>query len=126
MLHRIEHAAKVSVARACGFAALAIFTFMVGLSADMAAAFRTGGLLSLVVCIVLLIKARHAATKSYKSTEVWVMLDPQERPHSAIAQQIIGTVLRETFLYFAQHAAFASALLLGGALVYGVLFPLAL
>lgn len=122
MLQRIEHAAQVSVARACGFAALGILTFMVGLSSDVAASLKAGGILSLATSVVLLLKAWHASRRPYKHTELWLMLTPQDRPHSAIAQQIIGTVLRETFLYFALHTAFAAALLLGGALVYGQLF----
>ena len=121
MLQRIERVAHVSVARACGFGALAILTFMVGLLEDMASSLKAGGFLSLAMCLVLLLKAWHATGRSYKRTEVWLMLAPQDRPHSAIAQQVISTVLRETFLYFAMHSAFASILLLGGALVYGLL-----
>jgi hypothetical protein len=123
MLQRIEHTAHVSVARACGFAALAIMTFMVGLSGDLGASFKAGGILSLMTSVVLLLKAWHASRRPYKHTELWLMLAPQDRPNSAIAQQIIGTVLRETFLYFALHTALTAALLLGGALVYGQLFP---
>lgn len=121
MLQRIEQVAQVSVARACGFGALAILTFMVGLAGDVTSCLKAGGILSLMMCLVLLVKARYATARSYKHTETWLMLAPQDRPHSAIAQQVIGTVLRETFLSFAMHAAFASMLLLSGALVYGFL-----
>jgi hypothetical protein len=121
MLQRIEQTAHVSVARACGFAALAILTFMAGLSGDMVVSLKAGGILCLLTSTVLLFKAWYAARRPYKHTEVWLMLAPQDRPNSAIAQQIISTVLRETFLYFALHAALASALLLGGTIVLGVL-----
>lgn len=120
MLQRIERQAQVCVARACGFGALAIVTFMAGLSGDMAISLRTGGMLALLMCLVLLFKARHAAARSYKHTEVWLTLAPQDRPHATIAQQVISTVMRETFLYFAMHAAFASMLLLSGALLYSL------
>ena len=120
MLQRIERVAHVSVARACGFGSLAILTFMVGLSGDMVSSLKAGGILALVMCLVLLLKAWHAMQRSYKHTELWLMLAPQDRPHSAIAQQVISTVLRETFLYFAMHSAFASILMLGAALVYGL------
>jgi hypothetical protein len=123
MLQRIEHVAHVSVARACGFASLAILTFMVGLSADMLSSLKVGGILSLILCFTLLVKARLASRRSYKQTELWLMLPAHDRPHSAIAQQVIGTVLRETFLYFALHASFAAALLFGTALVYAQIFP---
>jgi hypothetical protein len=121
MLQRIEHVAQISVARACGFGALAIVTFMTALSGDIVSCLKAGGILTLFMCLVLLLKARHAAGRSYKRTEVWIMLAPQDRPHSAIAQQVIGNVLRETFLSFAMHAAFASCLMLSGAMVYGLL-----
>ena len=120
MLQRIEHVAQVSVARACGFGALAILTFMIGLSGDMASSLKAGGFLTLFMCLVLLLKAWYAAARSYKQTEVWLMLAPADRPHSAIAQQVIGTVLRETYLYFAMHSAFASVLMLCAALVYAL------
>jgi hypothetical protein len=122
MLQRIEQTAHMSVARACGFAALAIATFMVGLSGDVATSLKAGGILSLVTSAILLLKAWHAAQRPYKHTEVWLMLAPQDRPNSAIAQQIISTVLRETFLYFALHAALSAAMLLGSAVTYSLLF----
>lgn len=112
MLERIEYQAQISVGRACGFAVLAILTFFVGLSADMPQAFRAGGFLTLLTCLVLLIKAQQAPTKPYKHTELWLMLKPGERPEPAIAQHIIGTVLRETFLRFALHAALIAAVML--------------
>lgn len=96
---------------------------MVGLSGDMVSSFKAGGALCLLASAILLLKAWYAAQRPYKRTEVWLMLEPQDRPNSAIAQQIIGTVLRETFLFFALHAAFAAAVLLCGALAYGLFFP---
>ena len=53
-MHRLQQLAWLSVARGCGFAALAIFTFMIGLSGDMPAAFKAGGILTLIVSLVLL------------------------------------------------------------------------
>lgn len=121
MLQKIERVAHVSVARACGFGALAIVTFMVGLSADVVNCLKTGGLLSLLMCAVLVLKAWFAGQRNYKHTELWLMLGPQDRPHASIAQQVITNVLRDTFLHFAMHAAFASLLLLSGALLLGFL-----
>ncbi|MEZ5851361.1 MAG: hypothetical protein R3D68_12005 [Hyphomicrobiaceae bacterium] len=118
MLERIEYLARVSVSRACGFAGLAIVTFFVGMSGDMPAAFKSAGFLALLACLVLLLKAHQAPRRPYKSTELWLMLRPEERPEAAIAQQIIGTVLRETFLHFALHAAAVAAALLGIAVLY--------
>lgn len=117
MLDRIEKLAQLSVARGCGFAAVAILTFFVGMSADLTAAIKSAGLLSLLTCLVLLIKAWSAPKRPYKHTELWVMLKPAERPQPEIAQQVIGTVLRETYLTFALHSALFSFLLLGAAIV---------
>lgn len=121
MLSRIERLAHISVARGCGFAALGIATFMLGLSGDMVASLETGGLLSLLVCLVLLLKARLSGHRSYKSTEVWLMLSPQERPSEADAQQMIGAALRESCLRFALLAARFSAGLLTAAVVYALI-----
>jgi hypothetical protein len=60
MLARVEYLAELSVARGCGFAALAILTLMVGLSWDAALACRLGGVLVLLVCALLLLKAWRA------------------------------------------------------------------
>jgi hypothetical protein len=118
MIQRIEHLAHVSVARGCGFAAIAIFTFVVGLSGEMALALKAGGILSLLTAMVLVLKAALANRRPYKRTELWIMLDPSERPQPAVAQQIIGTVLREAYLYFALHAALSAAVMLTGAVIY--------
>ena len=123
MLDRIERAAHLSVARGCGFAALAILTFFVGLSFDLRMAFKSAGILALLTSAVLLLKAQVARSRPYKRTELWVMLNPAERPQAAIAQQVIGTVLRETYLYFALHAAVVAALMLAGAMIFAGLAP---
>ena len=121
MLHRIEHLAEISVARGCGFAALAIVTFMIGLSGDMVTSLRAGGHLSLFVCLVLVFKAWLYGLRSYKHTEVWLMLGLRERPDSAIAQRVIGTALRDTCLRFALYAAQVSAILLAAAVLYALI-----
>lgn len=121
VLSRIERLAHISVARGCGFAALAIATFMVGLSGDMASSLKAGGLLSLFVCLVLLLKARLFGYRSYKSTEVWLMLSPRERPGAAVAQKMIGAALHDTCLRFALHAARFATGLLAAAVIYALI-----
>lgn len=112
MLARIESLAEASVARGCGFAALAILTFMVGLSWDVALACKVGGLLVLFVCAILLFKAWRASCRPARKTEVWMMLGPNQRPSPAVAQRVIGPVLRICYLRFALWAAGVSAALL--------------
>jgi hypothetical protein len=121
VLQRIERLAQISVARGCGFAALGIVTFMVGLSGDMVSSLKAGGLLSLFVCLALLFKAWLFGQRSYKSTEVWLMLTPQERPAAAIAQPMIADALRDTCLRFALHAARVSTGLLAAAVLYALI-----
>ena len=58
-----------------------------GLSGDMPRSFKAGGILSLMTSAILLLKAWQASRRSYKHTELWLMLPPHDRPHSAIAQQ---------------------------------------
>ncbi len=124
MIERIETVAEQSVARACGFACLGGATFVVGLSGDMALAMKAAGLLALLICCVLLLKAGFAPQKHYKTTEVWLMLPRDQRPNEQVAQQLIGTVLREVYLRFALHAAFIALLMLALAFLYPVLLPL--
>ena len=90
-----------TVLRACGFASLAIFCFMVGLSFAPRVAFQSGGALMLDVTGVLVLKARTARYKPYRRTEMWLYLPEEHRPPPGAAQQLMGTVLRETYLTFA-------------------------
>jgi len=113
----IENMAHLSVARGCGFAGLAIFTLMIGLSWDLPLAFKAGGLATLLACAVLLIKAHNAPKRPYKHTELWIILPPDRRPRAEIAQQVIGSVLRDVCMHFASHAALLSAAMLALSLI---------
>ncbi len=94
--------------RACGFASLAIFCIMVGLSFEPRVAFQAGGFLTLMMVGVLYLKAREARTKDYRRTEMWLYLTEEQRPPSAYAQFVSSTVLRETYLTFAHWTAMIS------------------
>jgi hypothetical protein len=112
VLQKIELLAEISVARGCGFAALAILTFMLGLSWDMEMASRVGGMLVFFVCVCLLLKARLAQERPVHKTELWMMLERGDRPNRAIAQRVVGPVLQTCYLRFALHSAAVSAGLL--------------
>jgi len=90
-----------TVLRACGFASLAIFCFMVGLSFKPRLAFQSGGFLTTIMALVLVIKARNALTQDYRKTEMWLYLPKDFRPPEAYAQWASATVLRDTYLTFA-------------------------
>jgi hypothetical protein len=112
MIQTIEELAEISIARGCGFAALAIATLTVGLSWDMVLAAKTGGLSALLVCAVLAGKAWRALARPVAKTELWLMLQRSDRPRGPCAQHIIGTALRGCYLRCALHAACVSASLL--------------
>lgn len=97
------------VLRACGFASLAIFCIMIGLSFEPRVAFQTGGMLTLLVVAILLLKARGAPTKNYRRTEMWLYLPKDLRPPEAAAQTVTSAVMRETYLTFALWSAEVAA-----------------
>jgi hypothetical protein len=117
---RVEACAEISVARGCGFAWLAIITFMVGLSWDLPLAGKVGGVLAMVVCAVLLVKRARVQVRPYKRTEVWLMLSERERPSPEMAQMLISSALGVTYLKYAARAAFIASWLLLGSLVVGL------
>lgn len=118
----IERAANISVARACGFCALAIVCFMAGFSYEPHLAARAGGLFSFAVTVGLVFKAMMAPRQPYKSTETWIMLPAADRPAPAIAQAVIGTTLRGVFLKYARYAAAVTVILLTAAVLLAVVF----
>ena len=77
-----------TVLRACGFGSLAIFCIMVGLSFDPLVAFQSGGVLTMIMTGILVLKAFEARTKPYRRTEMWLYLPKEQRPPEATAQQL--------------------------------------
>lgn len=120
-MEAIERAAHLSVGRACGFGALAILCFMTGLSYEPVLAARAGGGFCLLMAAILIVKALAARRVPYKRTETWLILEVHERPAPAVAQVLIGGVLRAVFLNYARYAALTSALLVGAAMVFAAL-----
>jgi hypothetical protein len=120
-MEAIERVAQVSVGRACAFCGLAIVCFMVGFSYEPYLAARVGGMFSFVMTLVLVFKGLVAWRIPYKSTETWLMLQDHEKPPAAIAQSVIGGVLRGVFLQYARYAALLSVALLAAAVVLDVI-----
>lgn len=117
----MRRVAFVTVFRACGFGALAIFCIMIGMSFNGHLAFQTGGILTLLMVAILLLKAFGAQTKDYRRTEMWLYLTEEERPPAAYAQWASATVLRETYLMFARWTAMIAIALFGLALLFSLL-----
>lgn len=118
MLNLIEAKAELSVGRACAFGGIAIGTFMIGSITEPADALRTGGIMTLLTCFILLLKANLALDKPYKRTELWLLLPPGARPTPEIAQAVIGRTLRTVFLRFALYAASLALALLCASVLF--------
>jgi hypothetical protein len=111
-MEHLQNSVQISTARGCGFGLLAIFCTMVGLSGTPALALKTGGLLCLVACSILIVKAQLSLTRSYKHTEVWLMLTNDQRPPATVAQRVIGGALQDAYRRFAFYFAVAAAAML--------------
>jgi hypothetical protein len=108
IVEEMRRIAYETVLRACGFASLAIFCIMIGLSFLPRSAFQAGGFLSMAMTLVLVLKAHEARTKDHRRTEMWLYLPKESRPPQAYAQRTISTVMRETYLLFARWTAIIS------------------
>ncbi len=100
-MEQMRRIAFETILRACGFGSLAIFCIMIGLSFNPRAAFQAGGILTTMMAMILILKAREALTKDYRKTEMWLYLPKDFRPPEAYAQWASATVLRDTYLTFA-------------------------
>lgn len=107
----IENAAHVSVGRACGFAGLAVFCIMFGLSFEPILAARAGAILCMGLAVILSLYAYRAPTRPYKRTELWLILAKEQRPPAAFAQEVIGRALHDTYSWFAKQTAIIAAVL---------------
>lgn len=119
----MEHLRRVAfetVSRACAFGALAIFCVMVGMSFIPRLAFQAGGILTLLMVGVLLLKAYEAPRKDYRRTEMWLYLTKEQRPPKAHAQWATSTVLRETYLMFARWTVLIAMVMLAIALIFSI------
>jgi hypothetical protein len=106
------------VLRACAFACLAIFCVMIGLSFQPRAAFQAGGVLTMMMTGILVLKAREARTKDHRQTEMWLYLPKERRPANNFAQQAVSTVMRETYFTFARWTAIVAIAMWATALAF--------
>jgi hypothetical protein len=119
-MEAMRRVAYETVLRACGFASLAIFCFMVGLSFAPRLAFQMGGMLTLLMTGILLLKAIEARWKSYRRTEMWLYLPKEDRPPADSAQRLTSAVLRETYLTFAMWTSLIAIVMCGLALIFSL------
>jgi hypothetical protein len=109
------------VLRACGFACLAIFCVMIGLSFAPRAAFQAGGVLTMIMTGILVLKAQQARTQDHRHTEMWLYLPKEQRPATNFAQRAVSTVMRETYLAFARWTAIVAIAMWAAALTFAVI-----
>ncbi|NJM55030.1 MAG: hypothetical protein HC841_03130 [Verrucomicrobiae bacterium] len=115
-MDKLDEAAVFSVARGSGFAALAIFILMVGLMYDPRQSFEIGGISALATSLILSLKALAAHKTPYRRTEVWLLLDPLERPTAEVAQQLVTSARRDVYFRFAYYWGRLAVLLISVAI----------
>ena len=120
-MEEMRRIAYVTVLRACGFASLAIFCIMIALSFLPRSAFQAGGFLSMLMTLVLVLKAHEARTKDHRRTEMWLYLPKESRPPQASAQRMISTLMREIYLLFARWSAMVSIVMWAIALFFSAI-----
>lgn len=109
-MDRIRYFAELSVQRALGFTGIGLATLLLGLSFDPQLALRTVAAILGITGCVLAVKSLTALHRNYRRTEVWVLLGRTIEFPEHRAQQIIGTVLKDTYRRYAR-------VILAGALV---------
>ena len=119
-MEEMRKLAYESVSRGCGFGMLAIICVMVGMSFDPRAVFQAGGILTMMMTFILVLKARYALTQNYKRTEMWLYLPKDFRPPEAYAQWAASTVLRDAYFTYAFYTAGISIVMWIIALIVGL------
>ena len=110
-MDRIRYYADISIRRACGFGFLAITTLMVGTSTEIVLSLKIGATSLTLMSMILLLKAMQAPGRSYKRTEVWILLNYRHDLPEKRAQEVFGTILRERYMWHATAAAGIAAVL---------------
>ena len=119
-MENLRRIAYETVLRACGFASLAIFCVMIGLSFLPRMAFQTGGFLTMAMTAILVYKAAEARTKDHRRTEMWLYLSKDLRPAKNFAQPAISSIMRETYYTFARWTAIVSIVMWSIALAFSI------
>lgn len=117
----IRRIAYETVLRACGFGSLAIFCVMIGMSFEPRSAFQAGGFLTLLMTVILILKAYEASKKDHRRTELWLYLPKERRPSKDDAQWAVSTVMRETYFQFARWTAIISIAMWIIALIFSLI-----
>lgn len=90
---------------------------MIGLIAEPLQALKSGAILTMLAACVLLLKAGQVTRRSYKKTEVWILLGKQIELKPEVAQRIITGILRDLYLRCALYASLVALGFWAGALL---------
>lgn len=101
-MDRIRYFAEVSVQRALGFTSIGLATLLLGLSFDPRLALQVVAAILGFTGVVLIVKSLTALHRNYRRTEVWILLGRTIEFPEHRAQQIIGSVLKDTYSRYAR------------------------
>jgi len=118
-MDRIDHLADGVVRRGCGFALLAVFTVMWGLSYDLLLCLKTGAILLALHGSVLAVFAYRAPRLNHRSTELWALLGKGEDLPPQYPPAQLLEVMRKTYIRYAELSGkLALGLCAGAAIVW--------
>lgn len=108
-MERVRYLADMSIRRGCGFGLIAIGTAMTGMASDIVMAVKGGAIMLTLMGAILVFKGMRARATNYRHTEVWILLDKRLDgwPPNRI-QQLIGSTLRDRYLWHAERTAMAA------------------
>jgi hypothetical protein len=113
--------ADASIRRACGFGLVAIFTTMIGLSAEPYIAVRCGAFMITLAAVILLWRGQTAPRRRYRDTEVWLMIrDTAPAISKDRLQRLIGGALADSYYWHARIAAYIAVTMWAVALLMWV------
>jgi len=107
-MHDVDHirrAALTSIGRACLFTLLAVGTVMAGLTAWPYLAFKSGAILTMLLAMILTLRATFVDRQDIKRTETWLLLRQGDEKLDERARRVIAGVLQETYRTLALYAA---------------------
>lgn len=109
-----------TLARDSSFVAVAAVTMMVAASFEPAVAFKIGATVALIFSLVLLTRLFFLTDESFRRSEAWRALLPDERPEGEDGPKFARAQLEELLLRFAKASAGVAGILYSSALMLSV------
>lgn len=114
--------ADTSIRRGCGFGLIAVFTAMIGFSADPYLAVRFGAFMVTAAAVILYWRGLGAPRRRFRDTEVWLMIRGlRDAPGTGLPkdhlQRLIGEALADSYFWHARIAAYIAVTMWGVALL---------